>query len=64
MSASVDHRHCKVCGKVCAPGEETCSKACRTKREQQAQSRRNYTYLLYAFIFLLLILLAASYVRI
>ncbi|MGA9839396.1 MAG: DUF2116 family Zn-ribbon domain-containing protein [Thermoplasmata archaeon] len=57
MSATDDHRHCKVCGKVCPPGEETCSKACRAKREQGAQSRRMYTYLMYAVIVLLLILL-------
>jgi predicted nucleic acid-binding Zn ribbon protein len=52
-----DHRHCKVCGKVCAPGEETCSKACRAKREQSIQTRRNLTYVIYAIIALLLILL-------
>lgn len=52
-----DHRHCKVCGKVCAPGEETCSKSCRAKREQAAQTRKMYTYLMYAVIAVLLILL-------
>jgi predicted nucleic acid-binding Zn ribbon protein len=52
-----DHRHCKVCGKVCAAGEETCSKACRAKREQIAQTRRRYTYLMYGVIAVLLILL-------
>jgi predicted nucleic acid-binding Zn ribbon protein len=51
-----DHRHCKVCGKLCAPGEETCSKACRAKREQLAQTRRMYTYIIYGVIALLLIL--------
>ncbi len=52
-----DHRHCKVCGKVCAPGEETCSKACRERRERALQSRRNYTYLLYGMIVFLAIVL-------
>ncbi len=52
-----DHRHCKVCGKVCAPGEETCSKACRERRERSLQSRRNYTYLLYGMIVFLAIVL-------
>jgi predicted nucleic acid-binding Zn ribbon protein len=52
-----DHRHCKVCGKVCAPGEDTCSKACRAKREQVAQTRKMYTYLMYGVIVLLVILL-------
>jgi len=50
-----DHRHCKVCGRVCAIDSETCSKACREKRAQQLQSRRTYTYLLYGAIALLLI---------
>ncbi len=50
-----DHRHCRVCGRVCAPDAETCSKPCREKRAQQLQSRRNYTYLLYGAIALLLI---------
>lgn len=52
-----DHRHCKVCGKVCAAGKETCSEACRTKREQAAQTRQIYTYLMYGVIAVLLILL-------
>jgi predicted nucleic acid-binding Zn ribbon protein len=55
-----DHRHCKVCGKVVDPGEETCSKACRAKREQLAQTRRTYTYLIYGAILLLVIVLLAS----
>ena len=50
-----DHRHCKVCGRVCGIDSETCSKACREKRAQQLQSRRTYTYLLYGAIALLLI---------
>jgi predicted nucleic acid-binding Zn ribbon protein len=56
-----DHRHCKVCGKVCDPGEETCSKACRTKREQLQSTRRMYTYLMYAVILILAIAFLASY---
>jgi predicted nucleic acid-binding Zn ribbon protein len=56
-----DHRHCKVCGKVCAVGEETCSKACRAKRAQQVRSRQMYTYLIYAAIALILIVFIASY---
>jgi predicted nucleic acid-binding Zn ribbon protein len=59
-----DHHHCKVCGKVCAADADTCSKACRVKREQAAQTRRTYSYLLYGVMALLLILLLASYARI
>ncbi len=56
-----DHRHCKVCGRICAADSETCSRTCREKREQQLQSRRTYTYLLYGAIALLLIVFLAHY---
>lgn len=55
MPLPVDHGHCKVCGRVCDPGEETCSRACRERRAQQLATRRMYTYLLYGTIALLLI---------
>ena len=52
-----DHRHCKVCGKPVAAGKDTCSAACREKREGVARTKRMYTYMLYGMIVLLLILL-------
>jgi predicted nucleic acid-binding Zn ribbon protein len=52
-----------VCGRVCAAGESTCSKACREKRAAQLASRRNYTYLLYAAIAILLIVFLSSALR-
>jgi predicted nucleic acid-binding Zn ribbon protein len=58
-----DHHHCKVCGKVCAADAETCSKACRLKREGAAQTRKMYSYLLYGIMALLVILLVAGYYR-
>jgi predicted nucleic acid-binding Zn ribbon protein len=58
-----DHRHCKVCGKVCSVGDETCSRACREKRAAQLSSRRTYSYLLYAAIAVLLIAFVVSVVR-
>ena len=57
---SDDHRHCKVCGRVCTPDEETCSVACADERARRARSRRNFMYLLYGTAALLLILLLAS----
>ena len=63
MPAEGDHRHCKVCGRVCTVGEETCSRACRDKRAAQAASRRNYTLLLYAAIAILVIAFLVSAVR-
>lgn len=51
-----DHRHCKVCGKVCARGVETCSDACAERRRANAQTRRTYTAILYGAIFVMLVL--------
>lgn len=55
MALGSDHRHCKVCGRLCKPDEETCSKACREQRVQQLQTRRGLTYLLYGAIALTII---------
>ena len=63
MVEAADHRHCKVCGKVCDPGSETCSKACARDRQRRAESRRNYTYLMYAMIAFLVLLFVVSFVR-
>ncbi len=62
MAAEGDHRHCKVCGRVCATGSQTCGKACAQVRENQARTRRNYTLLLYGSIALLLIVFLAHFV--
>jgi predicted nucleic acid-binding Zn ribbon protein len=58
-----DHRHCKVCGKVVAPGEEVCSKACRRRREETLQSRRNLMYVLYLGIAIVLVFTVLTYAR-
>jgi predicted nucleic acid-binding Zn ribbon protein len=63
VSTEGDHRHCKVCGKVCAVGEETCSRACREKRAAAIASRRNYSYLLYAAIAILAVVFLSSVIR-
>lgn len=63
MPTEGDHRHCKVCGKVCAVGDETCSKACREKRARQLATRRNYQYLLYVAIAILLLVFLSSAIR-
>ncbi|HYA70047.1 MAG TPA: DUF2116 family Zn-ribbon domain-containing protein [Thermoplasmata archaeon] len=63
MPETDDHRHCKVCGRVCGVGDDTCSRACREKRAAQIASRRNYTYLLYVAIAILLIAFVFGLVR-
>jgi len=57
-----EHRHCKVCGRVCAPGQETCSPKCATAWERRARDRRAYIYLFFGMAALLFLLLVSSYV--
>ena len=57
MAREDDHHHCKVCGRVCEPDRDVCSKTCREQRQRTLQSRRMYTYLLYGFILLTVLLL-------
>jgi predicted nucleic acid-binding Zn ribbon protein len=63
MATEGDHRHCKVCGKVCDVGSETCSRACREKRETLVSTRRNYTYIMYGLIAVLVIVFVLSFVH-
>ena len=58
-----DHRHCKVCGRAIGPEQEFCSKVCRRKREEALRSRRQLTYVMYAAIVILVILVVTSYVH-
>lgn len=64
MPLETDHRHCKVCGRVTGPNEDTCSAKCAAVREQRVRARRNYTYILYATIALVTILLLSNYLGI
>ncbi|HTT73594.1 MAG TPA: DUF2116 family Zn-ribbon domain-containing protein [Thermoplasmata archaeon] len=61
MTVPDDHRHCKVCGRACAPESETCSRACAQRRADQLQTRRMYSYLMYGAIALLVIVLVSHY---
>jgi predicted nucleic acid-binding Zn ribbon protein len=58
-----DHRHCKVCGRVCTPGEETCSRTCAAEREQRMRTRRNYQLMLYIAVALVLIAFVSDVLR-
>jgi predicted nucleic acid-binding Zn ribbon protein len=61
MPAEGDHRHCKVCGRVTKVGQDTCSDACAQDRARRVASARNYRYLLYGTIGILLILFVVSF---
>ena len=56
-----DHRHCRVCGKVCSADTEFCSKTCRQKREETIATRRRYLYILYALIAITILLTVVNY---
>ncbi len=58
-----DHRHCKVCGRICPPNAEVCGPACRTKRERLLATKRTYTYLLYGSILLLVLVFGLTFVH-
>lgn len=63
MSLGEDHRHCKVCGKVCAPGAETCSRECAGIRDDRLRSRRFWTGVMYVMIVFLAAVLLISFLR-
>jgi predicted nucleic acid-binding Zn ribbon protein len=48
---------------VCAPGDDTCSKACRQEREARMRTRRNYSLLLYIAVAVLLIAFLSAFVH-
>jgi predicted nucleic acid-binding Zn ribbon protein len=55
-----EHRHCRVCGRVTEPDRETCSETCAAERARRLSSARNYRYLLYGTIALLLIIFLSA----
>ena len=63
MPLEANHRHCKVCGKVCATDQETCGPKCAAERERRVGSARTYRLLLYGTIGILLLVVLSSYLR-
>jgi predicted nucleic acid-binding Zn ribbon protein len=61
--APSDHRHCKSCGRVCEPGQETCSTECAEKRRHLLETRRTYTYMMYGLAGVLILLFALGYLH-
>ncbi len=64
MVVEDDHRHCKVCGKVVAPGKDVCGPACRDRREAMARTRRAYVYVIYATIGFIIVLFALGFIHV
>lgn len=63
VSLEGDHRHCKVCGKVCDVGEETDTAQCAATLAQRQQSRRNSVRLMYVLIFVVVVAFLLETVR-
>lgn len=58
-----DHRHCKVCGRVCAVGQETDSEECAATLARRQQSRQNYVWLMYVLILIVVVAFVLESVR-
>jgi len=63
MRPTDEHHHCKSCGNVCGPTEETCSRACADRRAQQQQSRRNSVNLMYALMAIVVVVFVLNFLR-
>jgi predicted nucleic acid-binding Zn ribbon protein len=58
-----EHRHCRVCGRVTRPDEETCSAECAAERARRLGAARTYRYLLYGLMALVVLVVLGSYLR-
>lgn len=63
MALGQDHRHCKICGRVCPVGADTCSAQCATTRDERLRSLWFWTGIMYAMIVFLAAVLVISYIR-
>lgn len=63
MALGADHRHCKICGKVCATGADTCSPQCATVRDERLRNRRFWTGVMYALIVFFAAVFLISFLR-
>jgi len=60
MPAVIPHKHCVVCGKAIEPDETFCSKACKTKYEEDRKRQRNFMIFMFAILFAVFILMIFS----
>lgn len=49
------HRHCLICNKAIPAKQELCSEECETKYNNIKAKQRNWMYIMYAMIFILLV---------
>ena len=51
------HAHCQICGKAIISSETLCSEECKQKYQKMMKSRRFWIYLMWALIFIMIIVL-------
>jgi predicted nucleic acid-binding Zn ribbon protein len=57
----LQHRHCQVCSKAIPMSEEFCSEECKTEFEAMVKKRKNYIYIIYATMILIIAVMFLSY---
>ncbi|MFW6120408.1 MAG: DUF2116 family Zn-ribbon domain-containing protein [Petrotogales bacterium] len=53
------HAHCQICGKAIPVSENLCSEECKQKYQSMVKKRKMLMYIMYALIFVILILFLA-----
>ena len=54
------HTHCQICGKAIPISETLCSDECKQKYDSMIKKRKMYMYIMYALIFVILIVFVLS----
>jgi predicted nucleic acid-binding Zn ribbon protein len=57
----LQHRHCQVCSKAIPISEEYCSDECKVEFEALMKKRKNYIYIIYATMILIIVVMFLSY---
>jgi predicted nucleic acid-binding Zn ribbon protein len=57
----LQHRHCQVCSKAIPMSEEFCSEGCKAEFEAMVKKRKNYIYIIYGTMILIIAVMFLSY---
>jgi predicted nucleic acid-binding Zn ribbon protein len=50
------HTHCQICGKAIPLSETFCSEECKQKYQAMVKKRKTLVYIMYALIFIILVM--------
>jgi len=56
----LQHRHCQICSKAIPMSEEFCSEKCKVEFEAMVKKRKNYIYLIYGTMILIIAVMFLS----